>query len=154
MNYCKRFVVVAIAVLSTVALVAGCGDDGSDRGSPPEAYTKYLVQKAIDRYDAEGREATFEYYSSAESLNGSWYVFILEGDNLVVNPNKPDWVGTSTANRSDINGKPYGKDLVAANEDGVWVDYFLTHPVTGEETQKHSWAIRHNGLVFGSGWYE
>ncbi|MDE0700760.1 MAG: hypothetical protein F4Y27_15210 [Acidimicrobiaceae bacterium] len=154
MNQLKRLVVILVAVLSVAALVSGCGDDDTDIGTPVEEYTKYLVQQAIDRYDAEGREAAFEYYSSAESLNGSWYVFIIEGDYLVVNPNRPDLVGTSTAARSDVNGKPYGKEIVAAGEDGVWVDYFFTHPITREPTQKFSWAVRHDGLVFGSGWFE
>lgn len=154
MNQLKRLVVILIAVLSVVAVVSGCSDDDSDIGSPPEEYTKYLVQQAIDRYDNEGREATFKHYSSAESLNGSWYVFVIEGDYLVVNPNRPDLVGTSTAARSDVKGKPYGEDLVAATEDGVWVDYFFRHPVTGEDTQKYSWAVRHDGLVFASGWFD
>lgn len=154
MNPLTRFCGVVIAVLSVVALVSGCGDDGRDAGSPPEEYTKYLVQQAIDRYDAEGREATFAYYQSPESVNGSWYVFILEGDYSAVNANRPDIVGTSTAARLDVNGKPYGKELVAAPEDGVWVDYFFTHPVTGEPTEKHTWAVRHDGLVFASGWYQ
>ncbi|MCY3849188.1 MAG: cache domain-containing protein [Acidimicrobiaceae bacterium] len=154
MNQLKRLVAILVAVLSVAALVSGCGDDDSDVGTPVEEYTKYLVQQAIDRYDAEGREAAFEYYNSAESLNGSWYVFIIEGDYLLVNPNRPDLIGTSTAARSDVNGKPYGKDIVAADEDGVWVDYFFTHPITREPTQKFSWAVRHDGLVFASGWFE
>lgn len=153
MNQLKRIVVLAVTLMVAVALVSGCGDDDSNIGSPPEEYTKYLVEQAIDRYNAEGREATFEHHSSVDSINGSWYVFIIEGDYLVVNPNRPDLVGTSTAARSDVNGKPYGKELVAADEDGVWVDYFFKHPVTGEATQKIAWAVRHDGLVFGSGWY-
>lgn len=154
MNRIKRLAAVLATMLCLIALVAACGDDDPDVGTPVEEYTKYLVAQAIDRYDAEGREAAFAYYQSPESLNGSWYVFIIEGDYLVVNPNRPDLVGTSTAARSDVKGKPYGKDLVAADEDGVWVDYFFTHPITGDAAQKYSWAVRHDGLVFGSGWFE
>ncbi|MDE0066060.1 MAG: cache domain-containing protein [Acidimicrobiaceae bacterium] len=154
MNQLKRLVVILVAILSAAALLSGCGDDDSDIGTPVEEYTKYLVQQAIDRYDAEGREAAFAYYQSPESVNGSWYVFILEDDLSVVNANQPDIVGTSTAERIDVNGKPYGKELVAATEDGVWVDYFFAHPVTGEAAEKHTWAVRHDSLVFASGWYQ
>ncbi len=153
MNCLKRIAVVAVAGFLAVALISGCGDDDSDSGSPPEEYTKYLVQQAIDRYEAEGREATFDYYQSPESVNGSWYVFVVEDGFSVVNANRPDIVGTSTAERVDVNGKPYGKELAAATEDGVWVDYYFTHPVSGEATEKRTWAVRHDGLVFGSGWY-
>ena len=30
----------------------------------------------------------------------------------------------------------------------------LLQPNTGEETLKHVWIVRHDGLFFGSGWYE
>ncbi len=149
----RKLTTSAVVLLALVAFTA-CGSDQTEAGSPPEEYTKYLVDKAIERYDAQGREAAFEYYSSEASINGSWYVFILEGDYSVVNPNRPDLVGTSTAARSDINGKPYGRELVAADENGVWVDYFFTNPLTDEPTRKRTWARRHDGLVFGSGWYE
>ena len=146
--------VILAAVLSVAALVSGCGDDDSYTGSPVEEYTKYLVREAIDRYDAEGREATFAYYQSPKSVNGSWYVFILEDGISVVNANRPDIVGTSTAERVDVNGKPYGRELAAATEDGVWVDYYWVNPVTGQTQTKHSWVVVHDDLIFGSGWYE
>jgi len=30
----------------------------------------------------------------------------------------------------------------------------LVNPHTGFRELKHSWAVRHDGLIFGSGWYE
>ena len=149
----KRLAVASAAGFLAAVLISGCGGDGASVGSPPEEYTKYLVRQAIDRYEAEGREATFDYYQSPNSIDGSWYVYILEDGISVVNANRPDIVGTSTAERSDVNGKPYGRELAAATEDGVWVDYYFTHPVTGEPTEKRAWAVAHDGLVFGSGWY-
>ena len=146
-------VILAVAALA-LGLLPACGNNEPEIASPPEEYTKYLVQQAIERYDTDGRDTAFEYLSSPESVNGSWYVFVLEGDYSVVNPNRPDLVGTSTAARTDVNGKPYGKELVAADENGIWVDYFFTNPRTGTPTLKHAWAVRHDGLVFGSGWYE
>lgn len=149
-----KLLLVAVVLLAVLTWAASCSSDNTSRESPPAEYTKFLVQEAIDRYQDQGRQATFDHYSSPASVNGSWYVFILEGDNAVVNANRPDIVGTSTAERKDINGKPYGRDLVAADENGVWVDYYFTNPLTGEPSLKHTWAVRHDGLVFGSGWYE
>ena len=42
---------------------------------------------------------------------------------------------------------------MATTAEGRWVDYYFTHPETGEETQKHSWVVRHDGLIFGTGWH-
>ena len=39
-------------------------------------------------------------------------------------------------------------------EAGRWVDYVFVNPATGDEGIKHSWVMRHDGLIIGSGWYE
>ncbi len=39
-------------------------------------------------------------------------------------------------------------------EAGRWMGYIFLNPTTGEEGIKHSWVVRHDGLVIGSGWYE
>ena len=43
--------------------------------------------------------------------------------------------------------------MAAATQHGAWVDYTWVNPESGDSQTKHSWVIRHNGLVFGSGWY-
>ena len=48
----------------------------------------------------------------------------------------------------------YGDDLMSTTEDVRWVDYVLENPETGANQQKHTWAVRHDGLLFPSGWYE
>ena len=30
----------------------------------------------------------------------------------------------------------------------------LLNPESGENRQKHTWIVRHDGLLFGSGWYD
>lgn len=130
-----------------------------DRGRPPAesdepAYTKYFVQAAIDRYRDQGRQAAFAYYDSADSVNGQWYVFIIENRDTIVHPTRPELRGTTPAHRTGIYGKPYGLELVAADEDGVWVDYVFLNTATGQNRQKHTWAVRHDDLIFASGWYE
>ena len=130
-------------------------DSAVMRVADPAAYTQRVVQEAIDRYDAEGREASIAYHSSRESIDGPWYVFLLDENGYVLaNPARPDFVGTTPAVRSDITGKPYGLEVVAADEDGRWVDYVFVNPSTGEPERKHTWVIKHDGLSFASGWYE
>ena len=130
-------------------------DQAVMRVADPATYTQAVVAKAISRYDAEGREGSIAYHSSKESIDGLWYVFLLDENGFVLaNPARPDFVGTTPAMRSDITGKPYGLELVAADEDGRWVDYVFVNPTTGQPERKHTWVIKHDGLSFASGWYE
>ncbi len=137
-------------------LVFGSGwyEEGAAK-SDPAAYTQAFVAQALRLYDAIGREATFAYYNTLESVDEDWYVFIVdENENTVVHATRPEIRGTSPKTRVDVRGKAYGEDLFAATADGIWVDYYFLNPATGYEEQKHAWAVRHDGLIFASGWYE
>ena len=65
------------------------------------------------------------------------------------------WVGT------DINGYHYAPEMLSATDEGKWVTYVSANPehgdfgpgYTGEFELKNAWVMRHDGLVFGSGWY-
>ncbi len=123
--------------------------------STPPAQVRALVEQAVARYDAQGRDATLAHYNDPASRDGEYYVFVVDSEDLrsVANVNRPDFVGT-VPNRIDPTGYDYGKDIAAATEDGGWISYVFLNPDTGEEQRKHSWITLHDGLVFGSGWYE
>ncbi len=117
-------------------------------------YTQYLVQQAIERYEAEGLDATVARHNDPGSVDGQWYVFVIDADGTrIANPTTPDLIGTNAGDAVDINGKAYGTELVAATENGRWVDYYFVNPGTGEPERKHTWVVRHDGLFFASGWY-
>ena len=118
------------------------------------AYTRDLVAQAVGLYDAIGREATVDYYSTVESVDGQWYVFIIDEDGYTIGHHNPMFIGRDPSLRIDATGYFYGDDLLSATESGKWVDYVLLNPETGDERQKHTWAVLHDGLIFGSGWYE
>ena len=123
--------------------------------SDPAAYTKFFVDEAVRYYRANGREAAIARYTDPDSVDGPWYVFILDEEgNTVAHPTRPDFIGTSPSVRRDVNGKPYGLQIVAAPAEGAWVDYVFENPDTGELQRKNTWVVRRDGLVFGSGWYE
>ncbi len=122
-----------------------------------DAYTKYVVQQALNRHDIEGREATIAYYNTEESVDGEWYVFIADEDNVMISHAPlPGNVGLSLIEDLGIDstGYAYGPVMAAAGENGRWVSYVYLNTVTGQEEVKHSWVVRHHGLLFGSGWYE
>ena len=124
--------------------------------SDPAAYTKEFVQRATDLYDVLGIEDTVEYYNMRKSVDGQWYVAIADENNVnIAYPTHPHRIGMSLEDSVTFNSYPVGAAIVAvADEDGGWTSYTHTNPATGVAELKHAWAIRHDGLLFGSGWYE
>ncbi|MYA73996.1 MAG: hypothetical protein F4Y27_04920 [Acidimicrobiaceae bacterium] len=134
---------------------------------PPKAdesaYTQFFVDNAIDMYEADGRDNTLEYYNSLESVDGQWYMFIIDSDDTVIGHYDNERLGRDANDPiySDINGYFYGPELLSATEEGKWVGYAFQNPGTGdintgdygEYELKNTWVVRHDGLVFGSGWY-
>ncbi|MXX24201.1 MAG: hypothetical protein F4Z82_01965, partial [Caldilineaceae bacterium SB0668_bin_21] len=119
-------------------------------------YTVAMVEQALQRYETEGREATIEHYNSPESVDGEWFVFILdENDHVIASP-IPDLLGEDAKGdlAVDVTGYRFGDLMLSATEEGLWVDYVFLNPVTGNQELKHSWVVRHDGLLFGSGWYQ
>ncbi len=136
-------------------LVFGSGwYESGPRKSDAPAYTKAVVQQALNLYDALGLEAAVDYYSSQESVDGQWYVFIVGEDGYTIAHHNPMFLKRDPSLRVDAAGYFYGDDLLGATEAGHWVDYVLLNPESGEDQQKHTWVVRHDGLLFGSGWYE
>ena len=123
--------------------------------STPSAYARALVEQAVARYDAEGRDDTLVRYNDPTSVAGQYYVLIIDSSDLraVANGARPDLVGT-IPDRIDPTGYYYGSDIASATEEGKWISYVTLNPETGEEQRKHTWITLHDGLVFGSGYYE
>ena len=131
--------------------------------SAPAEYTGFFVENAISRYQTQGLDTTLAYYNREESIDGQWYVFVIDENDLVIG--HPDahrlgldlkgWVGT------DANGYNFGPDMLSATEDGKWVSYVYRNPEsggigadhTGALEYKHVWVVRHDGLLFASGWH-
>ena len=126
-------------------------------------YTKFFVQNAISRYESDGLDATLAYYSRPESVDGQFYVFIVDENDLVIGHPDPQrlgldlkgWVGT------DTNGYNFGPVMLSATDDGKWVSYVYQNPEsgglgsgnTGGMQLKNAWVMKHDGLLFASGWY-
>ena len=133
---------------------SGWYEPGPSKSSDPPGFTQALVQQAINLYDALGRDAAVDFYSSPESVDGTWYVFLVGEDGVTFAHPNPRFIGRDPSLRVDATGYFYGDDLLSATEQGRWVDYVLENPETGESEQKHTWVVRHDGILFGSGWYE
>ena len=121
----------------------------------PEAYTNYFVREAIRRYESDGLDSTAAYYNTEESVDGQWYVFMMDEDGMVIAHANPALVGQLASDVLGSNNYPTGAAVAAsADENGAWFDYTFTDLATGSVETKHSWMVIHDGITFGSGWYE
>ena len=102
------------------------GLDAISRFAEPGLYTKAFVAEAIRHYNAEGRDATIAFYNSPESMDGEWYLFIIDEEGLVLAHSAiPENVGLTVTEPLgiDANGYDFGAALLAATEQGGWVSY-------------------------------
>ena len=115
-----------------------------------------MVMDALELYEKEGLEATLDYYNSPESVRGDWYVFIFdEDDKLIANANQ-DLLGMDLKGDLGVDsaGYRFGGVMLGATGQGLWVDYVSDNPATGNYEYTHAWVVSHDGLLFGSGWYQ
>ena len=117
--------------------------------STPADYTRFIVENAISTYDSQGLDATLAHYNREESIDGQWYVFIIDENDLVIG--HPDvqrlgldvkgWVGT------DANGYNFGPEMLSATGEGKWVSYVYRNPESGGLgiDFDHLWSSRTSG---------
>ncbi len=106
------------------------------------------------KYDADGLDATITHYNSRDSLEGQFYLFLIgEDDIYLAHPIFPHLIGTDIKDVVGSDGQELGKEIAQATGEGVWVEYLWPHPDSRKEQQKVTWAIRHDGLIFASGYY-
>ena len=126
-----------------------------DSKEDPVAFTHALVLAAVARYESEGLEATAAYYNDSASIDGQWYVFITDADDLfVAHAPRQDFLGTDLKDVVGPDGTALGVEIAKATGTGHWTEYLWPNPETGENEQKRTWSIRHDGYLFGTGYYE
>ena len=164
----------ALVALAAAGLLLAAGCSGSDEPaadgaaealtpskSDAAAYTQFVVDRAIARYEADGLEAALAHFNDPASVDGQWYVFVVDRDDTVIGHYQPDRRGLDVkgAVGTDINGYNFGPEMLAATDAGRWVPYVYVNPAAetlGDEGTfelKNAWVRRHDGLLFGSGWY-
>ena len=118
------------------------------------ASVKEYVSRAIATYEADGLDAVIAHYNSPGSLEGQFYLFLIGEDDLyLAHPIFPHLIGSDIKDVVGSDGQELGREIAEASGDGVWVEYLWPHPVSRQEQQKVTWAIRHDGLIFASGYY-
>ena len=130
--------------------------------SAPAQYTKFFVENAISKYDAEGIDATLSYYNRTESVDGPWFMFIIDANDKIIAHYNPHLLNEDIKGPlgTDPNSYRFGQEMLSATDEGKWVSYVFRNPehgVPGADFSsfelKNVWVVRHAGLLFGSGWF-
>ncbi|RKU15984.1 hypothetical protein C6501_06005 [Candidatus Poribacteria bacterium] len=169
----KNFLIMLLMLGFAAISITGCEkkmvDSMMDVAKPsetptkdnPEAYTVALVQAAIDLYKTGGVDAVAAYHNDPANIDGQWYVFITDKDDIfVAHAPRPDLIGTDLKDvkwiAEDVerhDGSTLGAKIAQATEAGLWIEYLWPNPESGANEQKRTWAIRYDGYLFGSGYY-
>ncbi len=112
-----------------------------------DGQTLAYVSEAIAAYERDGLEATVAHYNSEASIEGDRSLMMVDRSSLTL------LAAPIFRNLVGSDGFELGKAIAAATEEGVWVEYLWPHPVTLQEAQKVTFAIRHDGRIFASGYY-
>ena len=145
---------LAAALLLTFAAPAAAGED---RGTAQEAQD--MVARAIAYYDEMGAAAAFAKFNknpAPEFLDRDLYIFVGgRDDGMVAHAVNPSLLGVKYSSFVDADGRRFGEEMRnVVTPDGVWIDYRFKNPATGEIERKSSWAVSHDGYIFGVGIYK
>ncbi|MDE2724495.1 MAG: cache domain-containing protein [Gemmatimonadota bacterium] len=118
-----------------------------------EAHTIAYVERAIEYYKREGRDATATYYNSRESIDGQWFLTLVdENDLMLTYPILPHLIGSDVKAGRSPTGYEFGKEIAKATEKGQWVKFPYPLRYTAEDDFLNIWFIRYDGLIFSSGY--
>ena len=134
--------------LMTLPALAG------DRGTADEA--KAMVAKAIAAFDAKGAAALADMTAPSTAFRDrDLYIFVIGPDHkLVAHGADAKRIGLDVTQNKDSDGKEYGKEIITATAEGIWVDYKFKDPVSGNDAPKSSWVVKHGDYLFGCGIYK
>ncbi len=149
-----RFAHLAFA-LSLVATLATNAALAEDRGTPDEA--KALVEKAAIHIKEVGAEKAFADFNDPKGgyQDRDLFVFVYAADGKIVCvPGIPALLGKDANALKDVDGKEFGKMIIAAAAaGGGWSEYHMTNPTTKKVEPKKTYATKAGDYVLGVGAY-
>jgi cytochrome c len=149
-----RFGKFVVALGMASMLVAGSAF-AAERGTPNEA--KVLVEKAAAHLKAVGAEKAFADFNNpaAGYQDRDLFVFVYSVDGKILCvPGIPTLVGRDAKALKDVDGKEFGKLIIAAAVGGGgWAEYRMANPATKKTEPKKTFAVQAGDYVLGSGAY-
>lgn len=171
LNIKLTIIIIAIVIAAGASLYISIGnfDDSislivdSDKIEKPllvETKNHQLAQQvvtiAINMYEKSDKDLAALDNSLDMNINSKYkrYGFVIdfETKKIVSHPN-PDLIGQDSFALINSSESPESILESLENNEGHWVYYEFTNPATGNIEPKTSWFKLHDGLIFGSGFY-
>lgn len=126
---------------------------------PTEKDAIAMVDKAVAFAKERGKDKLIAAVNgkNPDFIQGELYIVVYALDGVrLAHPVNPKLVGKSAADIADVDGKEYGKEMIAlANGKGKgWVDYKFKNPVTAKVEQKTSYVVRSGDFFVIAGIYK
>jgi methyl-accepting chemotaxis protein len=117
-----------------------------------------LVRRGVAHMRAHGAARALKDFSNPRGafVSGDLYLVTLDSDCIMrANGFQPKFIGEDQSERSDANGKKFGRELVeVAKQRGQgWVDYLFLNPTTGQMEPKSTYVEREGDYAIGCGIY-
>ena len=118
-----------------------------------------MVDKAITFAKTNGKEKLITEVNARnpDFAKGELYIVVasMDGVRLAHGANAKQ-VGKSLLDSEDVDGKPYGKEIlaVAQTKGKGWVDYKFKNPVSGKIESKTSYLVRSGDFIVFAGIYK
>ena len=146
-NSLLMLLIIGLAVVSITGCDRAMTEPVMDTVTPsdmptmddPETFAVAFVQAAVDLYKTQGSDTAVAYYNDPANIDGQWYVFIVDENNIyVAHPLAPEFVGRDITTIAGLDGSPIGAEIAMATSDGRWTEYLWTNPATNKlEAEAH-----------------
>ena len=150
----RRRILSVLSVAAVLPLIPFTAAVAERRGTREEAQA--MVEQAIELFRTDGVEATIAAINMPHTrfMKADLYVFVIAPEGrTVAHGFDHSRIGLDVAMLSDPSGKPYGRELLAATAEGIWVDYTWRDPMTETMEPKSTWAKKVDGYIFACGVY-
>jgi signal transduction histidine kinase len=147
--------VVTRILIPVLVLLLGLFHGQNARATTPEQ-AKAMAEKAAEYVKQHGPEKAFAAIEdrSGQFRDGDLYVFVHDSAGLVVaHGGYASLKGKNTIGLTDIDGKPFVKEMVAIKDTG-WVDYKWQNPVSKALEEKSVYVIRVGPYLVCAGAYK
>jgi len=152
MRFRNWLYVLGAVILLAANWVAFAADD---RGTPEQA--KVLVERAAVHVKEVGADKAFADFNDKQGgyQERDLFVFAYAKDGKIVCvPGIPALVGQDANALKDVDGKEFGKLIIAAAKaGGGWAEYRMTNPATKKIERKKTYAVQAGDFVLGVGAY-
>ena len=121
-------IVVVIAGMTFMGVFGGEGPTKDD----PAAYTMAFVQKAIERYEQDGRQATIDYHNDPGNRDGQWYAMTIDENGYTISHLNSEIRGGDPALRMDVIPIRFTYDTKEApgtNSRGHHIEQIIPHGI-------------------------